>query len=136
MPRHSSKSPLGARPAKQPSALFAFRDGRIVRHVDRFDLWRWLRQALGAKGALLGWLPPVQGAVQVQAAKALRTTDVWKNHFTAWGTTAQEQALAAARQGFATIAERFITERRKSLEREIAHPSIVRGGRKASAEAG
>lgn len=52
-------------------ALFAFRDGRIVRHVDRFDLWRWLRQALGAKGALLGWLPPVQGAVRVQAAKAL-----------------------------------------------------------------
>ena len=52
-------------------AQFTFRDGRIVRHVDRFDLWRWLRQALGAKGALLGWLPPVQGAVRAQAAKAL-----------------------------------------------------------------
>jgi len=52
-------------------ALFAFREGRIVRHVDRFDLWRWLRQALGAKGLLLGWAPPVQGAVRAQAAKAL-----------------------------------------------------------------
>ena len=52
-------------------AQFAFRDGLISRHVDRFDLWRWLRQALGAKGALLGWLPPVQGAVRAQAAKAL-----------------------------------------------------------------
>jgi ketosteroid isomerase-like protein len=52
-------------------AEFAFRDGQIVRHVDRFDLWRWLRQALGAKGALLGWLPPVQRAVRAQAAKAL-----------------------------------------------------------------
>ena len=52
-------------------AEFAFREGRIVRHVDRFDLWRWLRQAIGAKGALLGWLPPVQGAVRAQAAKAL-----------------------------------------------------------------
>ena len=52
-------------------ALFAFRDGRIVRHVDRFDLWRWLRQALGAKGLLLGWAPPVQSAVRAQAAKAL-----------------------------------------------------------------
>ena len=41
------------------------------RHVDRFDLWRWLRQALGRKGALLGWLPPVQRAVRAQAAKAL-----------------------------------------------------------------
>jgi len=52
-------------------AEFSFREGRIVRHVDRFDLWRWLRQAIGAKGALLGWLPPVQGAVRAQAAKAL-----------------------------------------------------------------
>jgi len=52
-------------------AEFAFREGRIVRHVDRFDLWRWLRQAIGAKGVLLGWLPPVQGAVRAQAAKAL-----------------------------------------------------------------
>jgi ketosteroid isomerase-like protein len=52
-------------------ARFTFREGRIVRHVDRFDLWRWLRQALGAKGALLGWLPPVRGAVRAQAAKAL-----------------------------------------------------------------
>ena len=52
-------------------ATFAFRDGLIVRHEDRFDLWRWLRQALGAKGALLGWLPPVQRAVQAQAAKSL-----------------------------------------------------------------
>jgi ketosteroid isomerase-like protein len=52
-------------------ATFAFRDGRIARHVDRFDLWHWLRQALGMKGALLGWLPPVQGAVRAQAAKAL-----------------------------------------------------------------
>ena len=52
-------------------ALFSFREGRIVRHVDCFDLWRWLRQALGAKGVLLGWAPPVQGAVRAQAARAL-----------------------------------------------------------------
>jgi len=39
--------------------------------VDHFDLWRWLRQALGAKGVLLGWAPPVQSAVRAQAAKAL-----------------------------------------------------------------
>jgi ketosteroid isomerase-like protein len=52
-------------------AAFAFRDGLIVHHVDRFDLWRWLRQALGGKGAVLGWLPPVQNAVRTQAAKTL-----------------------------------------------------------------
>jgi ketosteroid isomerase-like protein len=52
-------------------AAFMFRDGLIVLHEDRFDLWRWLRQALGVKGALLGWLSPVQQQVRVQAAKAL-----------------------------------------------------------------
>ena len=52
-------------------ATFVFRDGLIVRHEDRFDLWRWLRQALGAKGMLLGWLPPVQGAMRAQAARTL-----------------------------------------------------------------
>jgi hypothetical protein len=52
-------------------ATFAFRDGRIVRHADRFDLYRWARAALGAKGVLLGWLPPVQGAIRKQAAMAL-----------------------------------------------------------------
>ena len=37
-------------------ATFAFDDdGRIVRHQDTFDLWRWSRMALGAKGAALGW---------------------------------------------------------------------------------
>jgi ketosteroid isomerase-like protein len=52
-------------------ATFEFRDGLIVRHRDRFDLWRWMRMALGAKGAALGWLPPVRRAVQRQAARAL-----------------------------------------------------------------
>ncbi len=52
-------------------AAFAFRDGRIVRHQDRFDLYRWARQALGPKGVLLGWLPPVQDAIRRQAAATL-----------------------------------------------------------------
>jgi ketosteroid isomerase-like protein len=52
-------------------ASFVFRDGKIWRHVDRFDLWRWARQALGAKGWLLGWTPLVRNAIQAQAAKGL-----------------------------------------------------------------
>ena len=52
-------------------ASFIFRDGKIVRHVDQFDLWRWSRQALGTKGLLLGWTPLVRSAVQKQAAKGL-----------------------------------------------------------------
>jgi hypothetical protein len=47
------------------------RDRLIVRHRDRFDLRRWLAQALGAKGALLGFLPAVQRATRARAAKTL-----------------------------------------------------------------
>ncbi|MEO8306124.1 MAG: nuclear transport factor 2 family protein [Betaproteobacteria bacterium] len=64
-------SATGRRVENQIDAQFRFRDGLIVGHVDRFDLWRWLRQALGVKGVLLGWLPPVQGAMRKQAARAL-----------------------------------------------------------------
>ncbi|HEY4072647.1 MAG TPA: nuclear transport factor 2 family protein [Herbaspirillum sp.] len=52
-------------------AYFDFADGKIVRHADRFELWRWARQALGAKGLLLGWAPPVQQAIRKQAAAGL-----------------------------------------------------------------
>ena len=64
-------SATGRRVVNHIDTTFAFRDGLILRHDDRFDLPRWLRQALGFKGVLLGWLPPVQRAVRVQAAKAL-----------------------------------------------------------------
>jgi len=50
---------------------FEFRDGLILRHRDRFDLWRWARMALGAQGALLGWLPPVQNKIRAEAAATL-----------------------------------------------------------------
>lgn len=52
-------------------ARFAFRDGRIVEHRDSFDLWLWMRQALGVKGTLLGWSPLVQRAIRAQARKGL-----------------------------------------------------------------
>ena len=52
-------------------ASFVFRDGKIAEHRDRFDLWRWARQALGMKGVLLGWAPPVQNSIRKQAAKGL-----------------------------------------------------------------
>jgi ketosteroid isomerase-like protein len=53
-------------------ARFVFRDGKICEHHDTFDLWRWSRQALGAKGALLGWAPFVQNAIRAQAQKGLK----------------------------------------------------------------
>jgi ketosteroid isomerase-like protein len=52
-------------------ANFEFSNGKIVRHHDYFDLWRWSRQALGIKGLLLGWTPLVSKAIRVRAAKGL-----------------------------------------------------------------
>lgn len=52
-------------------AAFAFEDGLIIRHQDRFDLWRWTRMALGFSGILLGWTPLVQGKVKNTAVANL-----------------------------------------------------------------
>lgn len=52
-------------------ASFEFRDGRIARHTDRFDLYRWARQALGPAGVFLGWTPLLQNKVRAMAAKGL-----------------------------------------------------------------
>jgi hypothetical protein len=52
-------------------AGFRFADGLIVEHIDKFDFWRWSRQALGPAGAILGWSPFLRRKVQAQAAAAL-----------------------------------------------------------------
>jgi ketosteroid isomerase-like protein len=52
-------------------ATMTLRDGLVVRHVDRFDFWRWSRQALGLPGLLLGWSPQLRARVQQQAARGL-----------------------------------------------------------------
>ncbi len=46
--------------------------GLITRHTDRFDFWRWARQALGAPGLLLGWTPFLRAKVRAQAASNLK----------------------------------------------------------------
>jgi ketosteroid isomerase-like protein len=52
-------------------AAFEFKDGKIIRHADTFDLWRWAGMALGLKGRLLGWLPAVQNKIRATARAGL-----------------------------------------------------------------
>lgn len=52
-------------------ASFRFADGLIIAHEDHFNLRRWAAQALGLKGMLLGWLPPVQNAIRKESARML-----------------------------------------------------------------
>lgn len=66
-------SQTGRKIVNHIQAEFEFENGKIVRHTDRFDLWKWTRQALGLKGLLLGWSGIVQNKVRAQAARGLRS---------------------------------------------------------------
>ena len=53
--------------------VFEFNDqGLITRHRDRFDFYRWSRQALGTPGLLLGWTPFLRVKVKATAAANLQ----------------------------------------------------------------
>jgi ketosteroid isomerase-like protein len=54
------------------AASFVFRDGKIIRHIDAFDRWRWSRQALGLSGLLLGWSPLLKNKVRSMARTNLQ----------------------------------------------------------------
>ncbi|HQZ44801.1 MAG TPA: nuclear transport factor 2 family protein [Usitatibacteraceae bacterium] len=61
----------GRKVENRVEAMFAFREGRIVRHYDRFSFWKWSAQALGPLGRWLGWFAPVKWMVRRQAARQL-----------------------------------------------------------------
>ena len=52
-------------------AEFKFRDGKIIKHYDHFDLWKWSRQALGPVGYLLGWSLFLQGKIHKETNRRL-----------------------------------------------------------------
>ena len=52
-------------------ATFEFKDGKIYRHVDHFDLHRWASQAMGWKGKLLGGTSFFQKKLQQQTNRLL-----------------------------------------------------------------
>lgn len=52
-------------------AAFTFGDGLIRTHRDRFDFWRWSRQALGPPGLVLGWTPWLRRKVSSEATASL-----------------------------------------------------------------
>lgn len=48
-----------------------FAEGRIIKHIDHFDLHRWAGQALGLPGKLIGWTPYFKRKLQQQTSAAL-----------------------------------------------------------------
>ena len=52
-------------------AHMELRNGKILAHRDRFDFYKWARQAFGFKGLLLGWTPFFKNKVHTLATKSL-----------------------------------------------------------------
>jgi hypothetical protein len=69
---HYIFSPTGRNVINKVSAKFEFKDGKILKHTDEFDMWKWSKQALGLKGYLLGWSAFMKNKIQQQANARLR----------------------------------------------------------------
>ncbi len=66
---HYRFSATGRLVDKALDARFTFTpDGLIATHRDRFDFWKWSRQALGVPGWLLGWSSALRAKVKATAA--------------------------------------------------------------------
>jgi ketosteroid isomerase-like protein len=68
---HYTFSTTGRKVHNIIDAEFEFRDGKILRHRDRFDFHRWSRQALGPMGLALGWTPFLKNKVRATARASL-----------------------------------------------------------------
>jgi len=59
------------------SATFEFKDGKIYRHTDSFNTYKWAIQALGVNGFFLGWTGFFRRKIQENANHKL--TNFMKN---------------------------------------------------------
>ncbi|MGB7922662.1 MAG: nuclear transport factor 2 family protein [Pyrinomonadaceae bacterium] len=68
---HYDFSATGRRVHNKIDAEFEFQDGKIIKHTDTFNFWKWSWMALGPVGLLLGWTPLLHKKVQKQAGERL-----------------------------------------------------------------
>jgi len=66
-------SQTGRKVTNKIAAKFEFENGKIIKHTDQFDLWKWFRQALGWKGFLLGWTGFMKSKIQKQTNYLLKS---------------------------------------------------------------
>ncbi|MCY7410116.1 MAG: nuclear transport factor 2 family protein [Chitinophagales bacterium] len=64
-------SETGRKVVNKITAHFEFKDGKIFRHTDSFDLHKWAKQALGFKGVLLGGTKYFQNKLQQKTSLRL-----------------------------------------------------------------
>jgi ketosteroid isomerase-like protein len=64
-------SQTGRKVENHIKANFEFENGKIVKHLDQFDFYKWSSQALGLPGKLLGWTSFLKNKVRTTAMKSL-----------------------------------------------------------------
>lgn len=64
-------SKTGRKVVNHIKAFMKLKDGKIIEHSDAFKLSTWAAQALGWKGALLGWTGFMKRKIQQNARKNL-----------------------------------------------------------------
>lgn len=64
-------SKTGRKVVNKVSAEFEFRDGKIIRHTDHFNLRKWAGQAMGLTGSLLGATGFFRNKFQAQTSDML-----------------------------------------------------------------
>jgi ketosteroid isomerase-like protein len=64
-------SQTGKKVENHIKANFEFENGKIVKHLDTFDFYKWSSQALGLSGKLLGWTSFLKNKVRQSAMKSL-----------------------------------------------------------------
>lgn len=64
-------SATGKKVVNRIDAKFEFQDGKIKKHVDRFNFYAWAKQAFGTIGLLIGWTGFFRKKIAIQAMKNL-----------------------------------------------------------------
>jgi len=100
----------------EPMLLYTFL-GRVSSRGGR-ELERVLAVRVGCSGQTEVYDSADRWLHLADPEKAVRTTDLWKDHFASWAATAADVARQSAAACFRPIAETFIGERRKSLQAE------------------
>ncbi|MCF6214487.1 MAG: nuclear transport factor 2 family protein [Flavobacteriaceae bacterium] len=59
-------------------AEFEFKDGKIIKHTDRFNLYSWSQQAFGFTGYMMGWTSFFKKKLQKQTKDMILEFEVQK----------------------------------------------------------
>jgi ketosteroid isomerase-like protein len=65
-------SKTGRKVVNSIRAEFEFENGKITRHNDHFDFYKWARQALGLSGLLMGWTSFIKNKIRTTAMRNLQ----------------------------------------------------------------